>query len=93
MLTGFLLIFIKNLQLASTGDSTYVFKWPGGLLQEETIELYDESNYPGRLPEPVTLAGPEDGAFVDADGALFSCWLEMIFKPLLSQARKVYCLI
>lgn len=48
----------KNLQLASTGDYTYVFKWPGGLNLEEPIELFDESSYPGRLPEPVTLVEP-----------------------------------
>jgi hypothetical protein len=35
-----------------------VFKWPGGLEQAQPIELYDESIYPGRLPEPVTLVEP-----------------------------------
>ena len=63
----------KNLQLESTGDYTYVFKWPGGLHQEEPIEMYDESSYPGRLPEPVTLVGPRNGAFVNTNGAIFSC--------------------
>lgn len=61
----------KNLQLASTGDYTYVFKWPGGLLQEEPIELYDESSYPGRLPEPVTLIEPI--RVEDPNGVLLSC--------------------
>jgi len=37
------------------------------------MDFYDEPNHPGRLPEPVTLVGPEDGFYVDADGAVFSC--------------------
>jgi hypothetical protein len=31
------------------------------------------SSYPGRLPEAVTLVGPEDGAVIDANGMVFSC--------------------
>ena len=63
----------KNLQLASTpGVETYKFKWYGS---ESTgyMDFYDEPNHPGRLPEPVTLVGPEDGAFVDANGVVLSC--------------------
>jgi hypothetical protein len=37
------------------------------------MDFYDEQNHPGRLPEPVTLVGPEDRAIVDANGAVFSC--------------------
>jgi len=61
----------KNLQLASTPkDQTYMFQWygwnPSGYL-----DLY--SGHAARLPEPVVLIGPEDGAYVDAQGAAFSC--------------------
>jgi hypothetical protein len=35
--------------------------------------FYSESLYPGRLPEPVTLTGPADGAVVDPSGAVLSC--------------------
>ena len=63
----------KNLQLASTpGVETYKFTWYGDE-SSGYMDFFDESNYPGRLPEPVTLVGPEDGAFVDANEALFSC--------------------
>jgi hypothetical protein len=63
----------KNLQLASTpGEQTYKFNWYGDA-SSGYMDFYDESNHPGRLPEPVTLVGPEDGAFVDANGVVFSC--------------------
>ncbi len=63
----------KNLQLASTpGVETYKFTWYGDE-SSGYMDFYDEPNHPGRLPEPVTLVGPEDGAIVDANGALFSC--------------------
>jgi hypothetical protein len=63
----------KNLQLASTpGVETYKFKWYGSE-SSGYMDFYDEPNYPGRLPEPVTLVGPEDGAFVDANGVVLSC--------------------
>ncbi len=63
----------KNLQLASTPDAqTYKFQWYGGA-SSGYMDYYDEPNHPGRLPEPVTLVGPEDGAIVDANGALLSC--------------------
>ena len=35
--------------------------------------MYNESLYPGRLPEPITLVGPEDGGVVDANGVFLSC--------------------
>jgi hypothetical protein len=37
------------------------------------MDFYDEPNHPGRLPEPVTLIGPPDGSFVDANGIVLSC--------------------
>jgi hypothetical protein len=69
----------KNLQLAFTPDQeTYKFKWYGELAYNPEdflgyMDFYDEPNHPGRLPEPVTLIGPENGAFVDANGAVLSC--------------------
>lgn len=63
----------KNLQLASTPDvETYKFTWYGDA-SSGYMDFYDEPNHPGRLPEPVTLVGPEDGALVDANGAVLSC--------------------
>jgi hypothetical protein len=63
----------KNLQLASTPSvEMYSFKWHGGE-SSGYMDFYDESNHPGRLPEPVTLIGPENGAVVNADGALLTC--------------------
>ncbi len=63
----------KNLQLASTPDAqTYKFQWYGSA-SSGYMDYYDEPNHPGRLPKPVTLVGPEDGAIVDANGALLSC--------------------
>jgi len=63
----------KNLQLASTPDvETYKFAWYGDEFSGH-MDFYDEPNYPGRLPEPVTLVGPEDSAIVDTNGAVFSC--------------------
>ncbi len=48
----------KNLQLASTPDAqTYNFKWYGHVSAGH-MDFFDEPNYPGRLPEPVTLVGP-----------------------------------
>jgi hypothetical protein len=63
----------KNLQLASTpAVETYSFKWLGNE-SSGYMDFYDESNHPGRLPEPVTLFGPLDDAVVDANGTIFSC--------------------
>ena len=63
----------KNLQLASTPDvEAYKFTWYGDA-SSGYMDFYDEPNHPGRLPELVTLVGPEDGAVVDANGAVFSC--------------------
>ncbi|MHC4172220.1 MAG: PKD domain-containing protein [Planctomycetota bacterium] len=63
----------KNLQLASTPIvEMYKFTWYGDGFSGY-MDFYNEPNHPGRLPEPVTLVGPEDGAIVDANGAVFSC--------------------
>ena len=63
----------KNIQLAFTpGVETYKFTWYGDA-SSGYMDFYDEGIYPGRLPEPVTLVGPADGAVVDANGAVFSC--------------------
>jgi parallel beta-helix repeat protein len=67
----------KNMQLASGTD--YYFKWIGnwddwfGIFEPGHLDFFNESLYPGTLPEPVTLIGPEDGAVVDANGAVLSC--------------------
>jgi hypothetical protein len=66
----------KNLQLASTPDTQiYKFRWNGDPNWPFTgdIGFYDEAEHPGRLPEPVTLVGPADGAGVDANGVVLSC--------------------
>jgi N-acetylneuraminic acid mutarotase len=63
----------RNLQLASTpGVATYSFTWYGSV-SSGYMDFYDEPNHPGRLPEPVTLIGPPDGAVVDANGVVLSC--------------------
>ncbi|MHC4618992.1 MAG: PKD domain-containing protein [Planctomycetota bacterium] len=68
----------RNLQLAP-GSSKYYFRWSGEDPNDvsdavpDTLLFYNESFYPGRLPEPVTLVGPEDGAVVDANATLLSC--------------------
>ena len=62
----------KNLQLGPAPGATYAFQWHGSTTSGY-MDFFDESSYPGRLPEPVTLVGPENNAFVDANGAVFSC--------------------
>ena len=63
----------KNLQLAPMpGKKNYILKWYGSA-SSGYMDFYNEAQNPGRLPEPVTLFGPEDGAIIDANGALFSC--------------------
>jgi hypothetical protein len=61
----------KNLQLASTpGVATYSFTWYGGE-SSGYMGFYDESNHPGRLPEPVTLIGPIDTG--EPNGFVLTC--------------------
>ncbi len=62
----------KNLQLGPEPGRTYTFQWHGSRSSGH-MDFYDEPNHPGRLPEPVTLVGPSDGAIVDATGAVLSC--------------------
>jgi len=63
----------KNLNPALTLDpEPYKFQWRGSV-NSGYMAFFNEQQNPGRLPEPVILIGPEDGAFVDADGAVFSC--------------------
>jgi len=62
----------KNLQLAP-GGTKYHFKWVGPKFGPGYLDFYNESLYPGRLPEPVRLIGPEDGAVVDPNGAVLTC--------------------
>lgn len=63
----------KNLNPALTLDPVpYKFQWHGSV-NSGYMDFFNEQQHPGRFPEPVTLVGPEDGAFVDAEGAVFSC--------------------
>ncbi|MCP4262902.1 MAG: hypothetical protein GY774_36135 [Planctomycetes bacterium] len=65
----------KNLQLASTPDAeTYKFEWYGDA-SSGYMDLYDESNHPGRLPEPVTLLAYSDALYPNDEptSALFTC--------------------
>lgn len=77
----------KNLQLAR-GETKYHFNWVGPNYGPGYFDFYNESLYPGRLPEPVTLLGPADGNTVDANGAVLSCQLsenavgyQLLFGP------------
>ena len=61
----------KNLQLASTPDrENYKFRWLGSDVAG-SIDLFDETIFPGRLPEPVTLVGPVDIKY--SGGAVLTC--------------------
>jgi len=65
----------KNLQLAYTpGVETYKFTWYGNA-SSGYMDFYDETNHPGRLPEPVTLAAWLDPAdtLQDVEGAVLTC--------------------
>jgi hypothetical protein len=67
----------RNLQLASTPEvRSYNFRWYGDSYSGNMnfcLNVGHLGRLPGRLPEPVTLIGPEDGASVDANGAVLSC--------------------
>jgi len=61
----------KNLQLALTPfEEIYKFHWEGSHYSGY-MEFFDESNFPARLPEPVTLIGPVDVG--DPNGAVLTC--------------------
>jgi hypothetical protein len=76
----------KNLQLASTpGVETYKFTWYGNELSGY-MDFDDESNYPGRLPEPVTLWAWRDS--LDSNSIVLTCresdnavGYELLFGP------------
>ncbi|MBW7992180.1 MAG: hypothetical protein FVQ84_19490 [Planctomycetes bacterium] len=59
----------KNLQLANDAEN-YYFEWNS---QTDSLSLYNESQYPGRIPEAVKLIGPADGTISDANGVVLSC--------------------
>jgi predicted outer membrane repeat protein len=65
----------RNLQLGP--DATYVFQWvgqrDGNTFYPGEIEMAYPEQYPARLPEPVTLTGPQDGTVVDANGVVLGC--------------------
>jgi len=64
----------KNLELAPHSSSLwYYFEWDAPAFGPGSLEFYDESLYPGRLPELPTLVGPADGDTVDANGVVLSC--------------------
>jgi hypothetical protein len=58
----------KNLQLDRT--DAYYFHWNGGT-QSGNMNFYNEAQYPGRLPEPVTLIEPVD--VEDPNGFVLTC--------------------
>jgi len=65
----------KNLQLASTpGTQTYRFDWYGDA-SSGYMDHCDETDHPGRLPEPVTLAAWLDlsDTSQDVEGAVLTC--------------------
>ena len=59
----------KNFQLASDAEN-YYFEWNS---QNGSLRFYNESQYPGRIPEAVKLIGPADGTLADANGVVLSC--------------------
>jgi hypothetical protein len=63
----------KNLQLASVPGG-YYFRWNGDA-QKGAMGFLNPSEYPGRLPEPVTLLDFRDPAFGEDDpnGVILTC--------------------
>ena len=76
----------KNLQLASTpGVETYKFTWYGDEFSGY-MDFFDESLYPDRLPEPVTLMAWRDS--LDSNSIVLTCkesenavGYELLFGP------------
>ncbi|MGD2095139.1 MAG: right-handed parallel beta-helix repeat-containing protein [Phycisphaerales bacterium] len=61
----------KNLQLAHTPfEEIYRFHWEGSQV-DGYMEFFDEDNFPGRLPEPVTLLDPVDVG--QDNGVILTC--------------------
>jgi hypothetical protein len=63
----------KNLQLASK-PGVYYFLWSGDR-QRGAMDFLNQSEYPGRLPEPVTLLDFQDPLFPEDDpnGVILTC--------------------
>jgi len=63
----------KNLQLASV-PGAYYFRWDGSA-QNGAMDFFNQSEYPGRLPEPVTLLDSHDPSFPEDDpnGVILTC--------------------
>ncbi len=61
-----------NYRISGSTGSPYFFQWVGDTVQGH-LEYYHKAAYPGALPEPITAAGPADGAVVGGDGATMSC--------------------
>lgn len=60
----------KNLQLASHSNVFFYLDWDGNTTKGR-MQLYNETKYPARLPEPVTLIEPN---FVeDSNGVILTC--------------------
>ena len=59
-------------RIAGLASSPYYFNWVGTTSQGQ-MQYFDQTKYPGALPEPVTLNGPADGAVVGVEGATLSC--------------------
>jgi hypothetical protein len=60
----------KNLQLAAD-PSPYYFRWVDS--EPDYLTFNKESSYPGRLPEAVTLIGPQDATVMDTNAVVLSC--------------------
>jgi len=63
----------KNLQLASA-PGVYYFLWSGST-QNGAMDFFSQSQYPGRLPEPVTLLKSHDPSLPadDPNGVILTC--------------------
>lgn len=57
----------KNYHLPPQATEPYLFLW------DDDVNHFDRANYPGMLPEPVTLVGPNDGTIADAMGVTLGC--------------------
>jgi len=86
----------RNLQLASTPDvETYKFTRYGDEFSGYT-DFFDESLYPGRLPEPVTLIEPVYTE--DSNGIILTCQesenavgYQLLFGPQFRQMTSLPC--
>jgi len=66
----------RNYRIAGLLSSPYYFQWVGTSTQGY-MKYYNEAQYPGALPEPITPSGPADGTMVGLAGTTLSCgWSE-----------------